>query len=644
MNGPAINFDSADERSPDDIAADLRAASDAYYNTGKTLMTDAEFDALRDELRRVAPSHSFFSEVGSPVSGHRDEVRLLMHMGSQNKAKDEADMLAWFEKAGKPEVIVSDKADGSSAEAVYRGGMLWRVATRGDGKIGMDITRNARMWEGLPEKIDVKAQVIVRGEAQLSVSAWREHLPDKENPRNGGNGVIVAKSDPSANKYITFRAFDLVHPEVAFEKQSHKFKALEHMGFETIRWFRCRTWDNLIKCRRRYEETRAELEFEIDGMVVAIEDLEKQASMGYSDGGSRPRGQVAWKFETEKAESKILSIELTIGQTGAIIPTAVFEPVRLAGTTVKHCLLNNFKYIGEKNINVGDVVEVEKGGDIIPHITRVVKKNTPGPFPPPGAWKASDGKEYDLSWEGKRLLVTDPTCPDLYFQRIKNWVDKLDIKQLGETALRSLVGAGLVKDIDDLYSLDEASVSKCPVGNGVIGGNAKKIVSEIAKTREIPIDMFMGSLSIKMLGRSRVRLIGIDTVEEYLGLVPKDLVGKPFSEKGTFGEEPAKEVVESIQARKDLIERLAKIIRVTPLKKEVTDGKLSGKTFCFSGVRMSPDQQRRLEAAGGKEKKSVSKGLSYLVLKDPASTKSKAQKARKLGVQIIGMEEFEAML
>jgi len=358
--------------SVDQIANTLRKASHAYYNGEKALMTDLEFDKLRDHLKKISPDHAFFEEVGAPVPAHRKEVKLFMHMGSQNKAKDAEDLKSWYDKYNQPEVVVSDKLDGSSMEAVYEGGKLLRVATRGDGTTGMDVTKNAKLWSGLPSKIDVSKRLIVRGEAQLSVENWKKNFPEMANPRNAGNGITVCDSGFDRNKHITFHAFDIVHPEVNFKEQRHKFIALQKLGFGTVRFFRCQNLEELEKCREHYEEDRKTLDFEIDGMIVAINDLAVQEKLGYSDGGSRPVGMIAWKFDSERGITRVIDIENTIGHTGKIIPTAVVESIKLAGTNVTHCLLNNFEYIEDLGLKIGDEVIIEKAGDVIPHILAVV--------------------------------------------------------------------------------------------------------------------------------------------------------------------------------------------------------------------------------------------------------------------------------
>jgi DNA ligase (NAD+) len=618
----------------------LKRASEAYYNTGKQIITDEQFDKLRDHLKSLDPDNDFFKVVGAPVPEHREEVKLIGHMGSQLKVNTEEETRAWFDKYNQPELIVSDKLDGSSVEIVYTDGQLTRAVTRGDGEHGLAVTRNAKLWNGLPHNIDVKGQCVIRGEVQMSIKIYNEHFSDMANPRNTGNGIAICDSGFERNQYLCFHAFDIIHPEVEFKFQSHKFKALENLGFKVARWFSCKTWDELLKCRDHYIKDRFSLDFEIDGMILAINDLKRQEEAGFADGGTRPKGARAWKFLAEKANTKVLKISLTLGQTGKVIPTATVEAVQLAGTTVTHCLLNNFDYIADKNINIGDIVEIQKSGDIIPYITKVITKNTNGPYPPPTDWKG-----YPLTKEGADWKVTDESCPDLNFQRIRNWINKTGIKYIGDNALEAMVNNGLVKDIDDLYTLDFDQVANLPIGNGVIGSNAKRMSEEIDKTRSMTIDVFMGSLSIKMFGRSRAALLNYSSPQDYVNLNRLDLVGKPCSDNGTYSADVSKQIVESIHNRSDLIFRLSKLLEIKPIELvDSSDGELSGLSFCFSGVRMKPDHKDAFIKLGGVEKKDVKKGLSYLVLKDLNSASNKAVKAEKLGVKVIGYDKFLEMI
>lgn len=626
-----------------DIISTLRKADEAYYNTSSSIMTDGEYDALRDELKSLDPNNEYFKNVGSKVPEHREEVKLMMHMGSQNKATNDQEMTDWFNKYQSPQVVVSDKLDGSSMEAYYLNGDLKSVATRGDGSVGMCITRNAILWSGLPHKINANGKVLVRGEAQISHSTWKQHFSDSANPRNCANGIVVCDFGYDRNKYVVFHAFDIINENEEYKLISDKLENLKELGFNVVNYCVIDEFNELSKIRERYVLERNNLEFGIDGMIVAINNIEKYESLGYSDGGTRPRGSVAWKFDTERAETKVDDITLTIGHTGAIIPTAVLEPVYISGTTVSNCLLNNFEYIADLNLNVGDIVEIEKAGDIIPHVTKVVMKNSDGCYQPPNEWKG-----YPVIQDGRVWKVVDEDCPDLSFQRIRNWVNKTNIKQLGDNTLLAMVECGMIKDIDDLYNLDKNELSKLQIGNGVVGSNATKIIAEIDKTRNITIDMFIGSMSIKFLGRSRAKLLidyGFDNVEFYINSNPKSFEGLNCSDTGTYSLEVSNEIWSSIQKRKDILTKMSKIININSQQKIVnSDSAISGKSFCFSGIRIKGDQKYKFEDLGGIEKSGVSAGLNYLVLKDVNSTSKKATKARSLGTKIISFEDFERML
>lgn len=630
----------------------LRRASDAYYNTGNPIITDKEFDKLSDYLKRVDPNNSFFTEVGAPTSAHREEVDLVGFMGSQLKVNTDEEAREWYNKFNNPELVVSDKLDGSSIEVVYIDGKMSRAVTRGNGKRGMSVTQNAKMWKGLPQTVDIKGQLVVRGEAQLSVEDYNNHFSDMANPRNAGNGIVVCDSGSERNRYITFHAFDIKHDDISFDTQSNKFDMLKSLGFNIVRWTLCKNWNDLIECRNEYLSSRDDLSFEIDGMVLDINNLAVREAAGYADNGTRPKGARAWKFSAETALSKVVSFIITLGSTGKIIPTVVIEPVNLAGTTVSHILLNNFDYIANKNVNIGDVIEVLKGGDIIPFCKRVVEKNSDGPYPPPKDWKG-----YPLTKIGKDWFVTDLTCPDLLFQRIKQWINKTGIKHVGTSTLSAMIESGMVKDIDDLYHLDYEELSKLPIGNGVVGSNSIKIKNEIDKTRKMKISTFIGSMSIKFLGRSRAESIGLNTIDEYLNLSVDILTGKKCSETGTFSSSVAQEVIDSIQSRRDIIDRLSRIIDIEPLEdiksndseqldtdEHQNNGCLSGFIFCFTGCRPSDALEEAMYDEGATIKSSVTKDCTHLICKDKNSTSNKARKARERGVEVIGMEDLEEMM
>jgi DNA ligase (NAD+) len=616
------------------IVETLKKASEAYYNTGTTTMSDNEFDKLKNELKELDPNNDFFKEVGAPAL--RNKVKLTIHMGSQNKATTDQEMYDWYNKHNQPEVIMSDKMDGCSVEITYKNGKLFRVLSRGDGKMGQDLTENAKVWSNIKHNLASHKDVVVRAEAYLPVSVWKKYFTDSANPRNATAGTI-SRLDGSNNAYISIAAFDISVDGMEFNTVAQKFKLLKELGFDTVRWFEAKTEKQLKEYRDRYVNERPNLDFWIDGIIVCINDVKKHKELGYSGGGTKPKYSLGWKFETEKAITKVIGMTITVGHTGALVPTAQLEPVYIGGTIVSNVLLNNFTYLEEKNVNIGDDVEVQKSGDIIPYLNMVVKKNSIGTYPRPKDWNG-----YKVEMIDRHLMIVDPDCPDITFQRVRNWVDKTNIKFLGDELLMSLFESDMVKDIPDLYDVSVDSLSNLSIGNGVLGkSNAKKVMIEIDKTRKMGTDLFMGSIGVKFLGRQQAKKIQLSTPQEYLNVSVNSL-----SNEDGMGPNKAKDMIDSIKSKKELIEKLLTKVNVEPLSKPKVnkEGKLFGKSFCFTGVRPTKDEESLLVSAGGEIKSGVSKGLTHLVQKDKDSMSEKTKKALSYGTEIISYDDFQKLI
>ena len=643
-----------DERAADIIFEGLRRFDEAYYN-GEALIPDPDYDRMRDEAREAFPNHPYWNTVGATAAGHLDKVPLTVHMGSQNKAHEEKDIIDWMHKHGIRSVLMMDKADGSSVELTYRGGKLIQAVTRGDGKEGSLITNNALKWNNLPHTIKHTGTVVVRGEAILTKSAWKQPcFSDTANPRNAGNGTVMRKSGQN-NEHIKFLAFNFeilddhgqVTPPEPGTTLKHKLDSLNDLGFETVEYHWAGKIDDVLELRKAWVEGRNDLDYEIDGIVLSENDVATLEALGYSDGGTRPKGQIAWKFEAEQAITTVTSITITMGHTGAIIPTAKLEPVGIGGVTVSNVLLNNFKFIADLNLNIGDKVLVSRAGDVIPYIERVVEKNSEGPYLAPEVCPICGAP---LVTEGKVTRCPNEECEGRAFQKLRNWVNKLDIKHLGDTLLEALYNNYGIGSIVQLYGFcgpdgtaQRAWLSEVVIGNsGRLGEKmASKVTAEIEKTRRIPVDLLMGSLGIKFLGRSMAQHIGFDTVDQWLNATVEEL-----ATKDNMGINKAREMKASIDMTAPVIKSLIGVLTILPCSKQkpAADGKLTGTVICLTGVRMTADEKERFAALGGVEKSSVGKGLTHLVQKSADSESSKTQKARDLGCKIIGIDEFRAML
>jgi len=639
----------------DQLAKRLEEAADAYYNSGNTIMSDIMFDQLKEKLRRIDNTHPFLIKVGAPPITHLEKVNLLTHMGSLNHAMQDIEFWKWYDKYENPEVVVTDKVDGCSVEVVYHNGALIRVSSRGDGKVGNNITANAKKWKDLPHKIFtstediVRDQIVIRGEAIILKEIWEKYFPGEQNPRNSTSGTIMRKSG-DRNEHITFIAFG-----IDFQiNEIEKFTFLERLGFRTPKHILCKGNNYLKEVRDWYLKNRDNLDYEIDGIVVTINDLKVQKEIGYSDGGRRPRGSMAWKFPAETKTTAIIGIQLTQGHTGAIIPTAQLAPVRLMGTTVRNALLNNFDHLEELNVNIGDIVEIFKAGDIIPKINRVVKKNSIGPFTRPVKCPIC---KTDLKIDGRYLKCVNDFCQGRSFQRVKNWIKKTGIKQLGDRLLEVLMetknplGFPLVRKIYDLYTLTPEIIKDLLVGNGILGEKlALRVIAEIDKTRVLPVEIFMGSLGIKYLGRRQAKHLEFKTPEDYINASKEEL-----SSKENMGDNKAEEMAESIKKKADEIIELLSVIQIKGEEKVVSKfEKLTGKSVVFTGKIESFDPegkrytrkylQKLVQEHGGLTPNSISKDVDYLVVADPSTTSSKAVKARRFGINIIDEKQFFKLL
>lgn len=618
----------------DAIVNKLKIAASAYYNSGESLISDQEYDDLKKQLEQLDPDNEYLKEVGSPpTAGHLSLATHSIPMGSQMHATTDQMFWDWWEKTGQPEVVISQKIDGSSIGAYYDNGKLVQVITRGDGKQGQVVTDNAVKWAGLPHKIKLKGKVAIRGEAVLLKKVFEEHFSDSANPRNAGNGIIVRKSGED-NEHIVFRPFD-IDSGMEYATQVDKFEHIESLGFVPVGYSLCTNKEEIIEAWDYYNKTRDQIAFEMDGAVVYINDIKAQEAQGIRDG--RPKGQIAFKFPPQEGQTIVEDIEITMGHTGALIPTAVLKPIKLAGVTISHALLTTFSRIKDLNVNIGDQVLIRREGDVIPNIIKVVIKNSKGPFPAPTSCPSC---KKTLAEEGAYVICTYDKCPSKEYQAIMNWITKTGIKHLGDSLLQQLFNTNVINKISDLYSVDWDNLADTPRGAGRLGESmAARIKAQINSTRTMELYKFIGSIGIKGLGRRQAEIMGLKKVDEFLNLTEEEAAKLP-----QVGEVKAKIIVDSINNNRHTIQSLLKFIKVVePVEKVKVAGQ---KSFCLTGkmTRSRKQIEADIIAAGHIPKDDVAAGLDYLVSAETDSTSSKAKKANKLGVKIITEEQLMEIL
>ena len=553
----------------DEIRNLMLRARQCYYYGSNPVMSDAEYDMLEKKLRAISPNDPILSMVGVPVPPDNILVKVKhsMSMGSQNKVNSEAEFRAWANKYCTDRIHCSLKGDGGSAAAYYRGGQLVQVISRGSGDEGEDITANAIKFQGLPAIIDGFSGSI-RFEVMLTTDDYKVvHPEQKTHPRNIGNG-IMGRKDGTQSEYLSIFAFDIINDEHVYKSEEEKSKELISFGVQVMPWCICDSANAVCCWYKKVMDMRSTLSFRIDGVVLKCDSTDAQDRHGISSG--RPKAQVAWKPESEFHVTTINDVVLTVGHTGSINPTAVLEPIDIDGATITNVYLNNWEEINRLDIAIGDKVQVYKANEIVPKVQCVVEKaknrkliEEPTECPVCGGVV---GRNKNIDGEGAVTMCLNPDCDAKAVGKIKRWIKSLDIKNIGDTVLESMVTELNLRDASDLYSLSVVMLSKIKCGNGNLGTKRAELVkTEIDKTRKLTIDQFVGSLGVKHLGKRRVEIIRgmADGLIENLDSIDKWLDGRLITYKSQLGINNIAHIIYAdLIKNKDLINRLLQYITI----------------------------------------------------------------------------------
>ena len=639
------------------LEKELRRHRQLYYNEQPEI-SDAEFDELVDELEKLAPGSEVFTEVGAPVDLDQAGLPTKEHripMGSLDKVTEDK-LELWVEKAG-PLFLIQEKYDGISLELEYRDGRLVDAITRGDGFTGEVVTHNAAHFANISSELPVAFTGSVRGEVILRLSAFEEHFRQKDfaNPRNTVSGTVRKKhGDRSLNRHFELFFYDVLSVDREFETEKEKMACLgEELGLPVAVSYFDQTMEGLLEIYRLYEGNeegegkRFELDYEIDGLVVRSDSIALQQELGSRQ--NKPRYAMAYKFPSSGSATKLLEVDWSLGLGSRITPVARLEPVQIAGVMVSNATLHNVDTIAELDLRIGDTVFVERRGDVIPKVIRVIEPGSGEKPEPPANCPSCCGS---LCMDGKFLVCPSDECPGKTYGDILKWINSLEIDSLGEKWVSTLIEAKLLEDPADLYTLSiEALVPLDRMGETL----AAKIVQNIGESRTPALERFIAALNIPGFSRQRARMLideGVITLAQLLEMPAEEI----SAVKG-FADVIAEGIVAGLQKKRSLIEKLRNLA-VEPLQgepAEEVDGVLNGKTFCFTGAiqRIDPLTEKRftrkqleemVKANGGRSLKDVTSKLDHLVMANPDSKSSKAKKARGLEVNILSEEEFFALL
>lgn len=653
------------------LAAEIEKNAKLYYELDAPIIEDSEYDRLFDTLKRLEQE---FPELASPSSPtHRvggavakgfEKVRHSVAMGSLTDVFSEDELRAFgrkiTEEYGKCEYVTEAKIDGLSVSLEYEDGVFVRGATRGDGVFGEDVTANLRTVRSLPLRLDgFDGGLTVRGEiympkkvfATLNLSREEDGKPPFANPRNAAAGSLrQLDSALCASRRLELFVFNLqvfegADPAQHFRTHSETLDFLAKSGFRVspVREV-CADIEDALRVVRDIGEKRAGLEYDIDGAVIKVNDLLLRERIGET--ASVPKWAAAFKYPPEAVETLLTDITVQVGRTGVLTPKALLEPVKIAGSTVSQATLHNEDYISSKDIRIGDRVLVRKAGDIIPEVIGPLAEKRTGAerrFIMPRTCPSCG--EPAIREEGEAAVrCTNPSCPAQLERTITHFASRgaMDIEGMGESTVRALIGASLIADAADIYSLDREDIARL---DGFGEKSASNLIAAIEASKSTPPAGFIYALGIRHVGEKTAQLLA-----DRFGTAAA-LAGAEFEQLcliDEIGPEIAASIVSffSHEATKNLIARLnAAGVGLTESAVRKGGGPLEGMTFVVTGTlsRLSRSEAEALiKANGGKASGSVSKKTSYLLCGENPG--SKLDKARELGIKIINEEEFFSLL
>ena len=643
-----------------------------YYVLDDPVISDAEYDAMMEELKKLEKEFPEFYDPNSPtvkVGGAAlnkfEKVEHKIPMLSLEDGFSDEEIVEFDRKVKRflglnpDDVIdysVEPKFDGLSINLIYENGQLSIASTRGDGLIGENVTQNIRTIRNLPlvlpvdnppEYLDLQGEVLLEKDEfkRINEERLKEGLPLFANPRNAAAGSVRQLNPKETAKrnliMILYYIRDIKGFPKNISRQSEALKLLKELGFPTSDLNRlCHGIDEAINYKKELEEKRDTLPYELDGVVLKVDRFDYQRQLGNTT--KSPRWAIAFKFPAQQATTKIKDIEVNVGRTGILTPVAILEPVNIGGVVVSRASLHTMDEIEKKDIMIGDTVFVQRAGDVIPEVVKVVKDlrdgtqkkfKMPDRCPVCGSKVVKDGAYYRCS---------NINCPKVLKESIKHFVSRkaMNIDGFGDKIIEQLVDKGIVKDVSDIYKLDKETL----MGLDRVGEKlAENLITAIKRSKGTTFAKFIYALGIRHVGEFVAKLLA----ERFKNLENlKKATKEELLEIDGVGEEIADSVVSFFSEKKNL-ETIDKLLSYGIHFEDETEKKkssIAGKSFVFTGTLSKPREyfKELVEKYGGIVRNSVSKNLDYLVVGENPG--SKLQKAQKAGVEIITEQQLIDML
>lgn len=654
-----LDFDAAKKRA-EELREKLNYYSYRYYVENENDVSDYEYDMLMRELKGIEDSYPTLLTPDSPthrVGGEAEnifeKVEHPVKMESLQDAFSQEELREFSARVedaiSAPQYVVEPKIDGLSVSLEYVNGVFTRGSTRGDGNVGEDVTANLKTVHSIPLRLkeeipflEVRGEVYMPRDTFLKIVEKQELNEEKpfKNPRNAAAGSLRQKNPKiAAQRKLDIFVFNIQRIE-GKELKGHRESLLylQELGFKTIPFFnRYENFEDAITEVMRIGDIRYTLPFDIDGAVIKVDDFASRERLGST--AKFPKWAVAFKYPPEEKDTKLLDIEVAVGRTGVLTPTAIFEPVQLAGTTVSRATLHNEDFIKEKNIAIGDTIRIRKAGDIIPEVLSVTEHQAGASvYTLPSACPSCGAPVHRE--EGEAAIRCDnPDCPAQLLRRMIHFCsrDAMDIEGLGDALLEVLVGEGLIKNAADIYNLDFEKIASLERMGKKSTENLK---NAIENSKQNDLGKLLFALGIRHIGQKAAALLAahFKTIDAIMTATREEILAIDG-----FGEIMVDALLEffALDEAKELIAALKATGVNTESLKEIVDERFKGKTFVLTGTLPTMKRSEAseiIESFGGKTSSSVSKKTDYVLAGEDAG--SKLTKAQNLGITILTEAEF----
>lgn len=675
------------------LRTELHQHNHNYYVLNQPTISDRDFDFLMKELEALERAHPELADpnsptqrVGSDISNDFQQVAHRYPMLSLGNTYNREEVQQFYERierelgVGNFTICCELKFDGLSISLIYEDGQLVRALTRGDGVRGDDVTANVRTIRtiplSLPEHTQYPSELEIRGEVLLPYSSFERINAEQEaagkptfaNPRNAASGTLKNKD----SRVVAHRALDAflyyIPSPTAHTSHFEALQAAREWGFKVSQHMKkAQSLQEIYDYIDYWDEARKQLPFATDGIVLKVNDFRQQEALGYT--AKTPRWAIAYKFPAERALTKLEEVTFQVGRTGAVTPVANMAPVHLAGTTVRRATLHNEDYIAQLDLHKGDWVYVEKAGEIIPQVVGVeLAKREPGAEPIKFITSCPEcgAPLARIEGEAATYCTNEATCPPQIKGRIEHFIsrDAMNIDSLGPETIADYYEHGIVKDVADLYTLrerytncesffgaysspeEEYLAKTFGSRNGKENVSGTKVLNSIEKSKEVPFERVLFALGIRFVGKVVAKTIAqsLKSIDAIIAATEEQL-----SEIEGVGTVIAQSVVHFFRQSKnlELIEALRKAgLQMSAAEAEKLSSTLEGKSIVISGTfarHSREDYKAIIEAHGGKNVSSISKKTSFILAGDGMGP-AKLEKAQALGIEIMGEEDFLAML